>query len=131
MKERFLTAADLRPRADERLLAVLYVGCIAVAAMGDCKHISNGSVLKVFTLGAVALAMLSLLITADGSRFGLIFKFALVFALPLLFVYVLSLIIWAAGAYDVSYIERGSSKLIYQAITVFTVLSGGLMFGKK
>lgn len=131
-KAKFVTIEDVLRRKVPRVYVVAYIGCIIVAVMSDWLVLAEtgfGMYLKVFTLGGLALALLYMIFKSDYKHLKDVGWFGLVFSIPLLLVYLLSLWVWSTGAMEVMYISRGTQKMIFQAITVISVISGVWLFG--
>ncbi len=112
---------------------ILYIACVMLGCLGDSGRMpgSLGMYMKAASLGAVALAGYQLVKTGNAKGLVAIGRFSLVFIAPLLLTLLISLLIWIINTESLSAISRGSQKLIFQFINIFSVLSAAYLFKEK
>ncbi|MDO5377744.1 MAG: O-antigen ligase family protein, partial [Clostridia bacterium] len=112
--------------------AVLYTLCVAAAGFGDCSLLGGrGMALKALTLCFVPAAFIRLCRSPRGSERREAAFFALLFACPLLFSLLHSLLLWSFRGADMPFVLRAGQKLLFQAAALAAALSAFQRFGSK
>lgn len=112
--------SEVRYRKMPIWVTVPVIFCIYFAAMGDWKvlNIALGGLPKVVSLGVAGIALLNLLITADFKEFKKAAEYLPILLLLLVVICTFSLLIWSLSFTPKGEMIRGSSKLVFQFITV-------------
>ena len=118
---------------NSKLYIGLYIFFIFCAAMGDWKTINFalGALPKVFSVGALGVALLYMFLTGDFKNLKTLSHFFTMYISIIIGIVLWSIIIWILEFQTIGFILKGSSKMSYQFLNVLIVIAAGYMFEKK
>ncbi len=119
---------NLAPKRS-KLLILFYILCLMVAGLGETMFFHDYT--KVVTVGAVIAAILVLLVSGDLEKMDRIFGFWGLYIMLLVGILLWSACIWIVQLEDFFYMVRGISKLVFQGINIFVVVSAVYLFREK
>ncbi len=90
-----------------------------------------GTYMKALPVSVCGLAVLWFLYSGETRKLKETCEFGLLYFMPLLLTLLLSLLIWAIKMEPLSAVSRGSQKLIFQTLNIFSVLAAAYLFRGK
>ena len=111
----------------------LYIFFIFCAAMGDYKvvNVALGALPKIFSAGALGLAVVYILWSGNFKNFKVFYRFGLLFSSIIVGIIICSILIWIIDLQSFEYILKGISKISYQLLNIAIVLAAVYMFEEK
>ena len=108
----------------------LYIFFIFCAAMGDYKvvNVALGALPKIFSAGALGLAVVYILWSGNFKNFKVFYRFGLLFSSIIVGIIICSILIWIIDLQSFEYILKGTSKISYQLLNIACVLAAVFMF---
>lgn len=116
-----------------RFLEIVFVACIALGGLGESKVFSflPDGISKVFTLAVIALAVLAVFVRHDFDNFRKCSRYIVVQMLPVIVVFMFTLIVFCMDFANTSTITRSLTKLVFQVMTCFVAISAAYLFGLR
>lgn len=111
------------------ILSIIYIFCIAVAALGDQKTLPVS--IKLATVGIIAVGLVVLIVSGDFKNLKKIGMFMGMYVVMMAGILLWSQLLWIGNLQETGFILRGFTKMGYQFITFGTIASGAYLFGER